>query len=265
MLKLKRAHAHLDALYAKRNAFVNSEESQPYDLTGEVESETRTETSRRVTYLWRAQIDHPPDPEWALIVGDFAHNLRSALDHLVWQLVILSGKKPSGENQFPICTTGTRYWCARKDGSPSVRDRMLRGVDERYRAIIDRMQPYRGGHESAERSPLAVLSTLSNTDKHRLLQTAFVAPLTLSPEDFDVACDAEGGMAEIKLVSDRLEKGAPFMRVVYEVPDPDAKVQMKAKIPVAIMFGEVRVRDEALGLLYEFIRDFLKDAKSVFP
>jgi hypothetical protein len=34
----------------------------------------------------------PMDPQWSLLVGDVVHNLRSALDHLAWQLVILDGR-----------------------------------------------------------------------------------------------------------------------------------------------------------------------------
>src|SRR4051812_8089914 len=37
-----------------------------------------------------------------VIVGDLVHNLRSALDHLVWQLVLLEGRTPGGHNRFPI-------------------------------------------------------------------------------------------------------------------------------------------------------------------
>jgi hypothetical protein len=44
---------------------------------------------------------------WAGILGDVVHNWRSALDHLVWQLVLLdTGEDGTPEHQFPIASTG---------------------------------------------------------------------------------------------------------------------------------------------------------------
>ena len=43
------------------------------------------------------------DVEWSLILGDLLHNLRSALDHLAWQLVVDGGGTPSQDTNFPVC------------------------------------------------------------------------------------------------------------------------------------------------------------------
>jgi hypothetical protein len=45
---------------------------------------------------------------WGVRVGEFAHDLRSALDNLVWQLVLVNGKEPGDHNQFPIYTEANK-------------------------------------------------------------------------------------------------------------------------------------------------------------
>jgi len=39
-----------------------------------------------------------PDPAWGAIIGDCAHNIRTALDHIAYQLV----RSPNKKTQFPI-------------------------------------------------------------------------------------------------------------------------------------------------------------------
>ncbi len=46
-------------------------------------------------------------PYFSVVVGDVIHNLRSALDHLAWQLVILDGGQPNDSTQFPIYESAT--------------------------------------------------------------------------------------------------------------------------------------------------------------
>ena len=54
---------------------------------------------------------------WAVILGDAVHNLRSALDHLIWQLVLLdTGKDGSNEHQFPVASSGERRILEHRQG-----------------------------------------------------------------------------------------------------------------------------------------------------
>ena len=132
------------------------------------------------TYVITGEIVRPmPDPTmWAVLLGDAVHNLRSALDHLIWQLVLVNtGKDGSTDNQFPICDTGEGYWNPGKNGSPSQRTRRLKGVSREHMAIIDTFQAYRN-YEARNQNrldPLATLRDLSNHDKHRLLHVLIMA------------------------------------------------------------------------------------------
>ena len=56
------------------------------------------------------------DLEWSIRIGEVLHQLRSALDHLAWQLVLLDGARPSRQTQFPILDRAPTDWpiyCAR--------------------------------------------------------------------------------------------------------------------------------------------------------
>lgn len=91
------------------------------------------------------------------IVGDCLNNLRSSLDHLIWQIVASNDiAQPSKENMFPICMSEGAF-------SGQIRGNRLRGVPQDAIDQIERLQPYVGQHNSL----LALLSKLCNMDKHQ--------------------------------------------------------------------------------------------------
>ena len=108
------------------------------------------------------------DPMVAVIVGDIVHNLRSALDHLAWQLVLLDGRPPNENTAFPIHLSSLN-----KNGNPRnlTIPPGIRRSD--IMDVVERMQPYdafRHGHPP-ETDRLGILQRLNNIDKHRLLLT----------------------------------------------------------------------------------------------
>ena len=115
-------------------------------------------------------IDVPAISEtWSLDVGEIAYGLRSALDHLAWQLVLLDGGTPGRSTAFPVMTTPR----SDKEGRPVYPDLVppLRRTD--IRRAIDEHQPYRLAvhgeqyEDVAPRSLLWMLNELCNIDKHR--------------------------------------------------------------------------------------------------
>jgi hypothetical protein len=89
------------------------------------------------------------------------------------QLVIDSGNVHRRGTQFPIFTNRDSYMKPGRSGTVQ-RDKMLKGVASRHRSVIDDVQPYQRGGQ-AENDPLAVLSTVSNRDKHNGIYTAVAA------------------------------------------------------------------------------------------
>ncbi len=91
-LKVKRANKHIEELHG---VLTNFRVTNPY----RVGRKTDTDTGEFIYYLIEAA---PVPHEIALIAGDVLQNLRSALDHLAWHLVVAANGNPSSKNSFPI-------------------------------------------------------------------------------------------------------------------------------------------------------------------
>jgi hypothetical protein len=141
------------------------------------------------------------DPAWGAIVGDALHNMRSALDHLALQLVILDGGNPSEYTQFPIYDSPTN-----DKGNPRFVTIQPRIQDARIRAALEKVQPYQ--YATPAETELSVISALNNYDKHRLLLTvAGVLDVDANPPSYSLA---EGVAApEIRINLAPLGDGAP--------------------------------------------------------
>jgi hypothetical protein len=96
-----------------------------------------------------------------IIAGDAVHNLRSALDHLAWQLVEAGGGNPNDRTSFPIITAdakaGQRYASAVGQGEMA---KMKPGALN----LLESIQPYKSGDDT-----LAAIHQLDIWDKHRLI------------------------------------------------------------------------------------------------
>jgi hypothetical protein len=153
-LKLQRADRHLAEF---RNVVSDYFASRPLALTQGLDAEA----SQWVVY---AKLDRELPAEVGTVVGDIAHNLRSALDGLVWQLARLQTEEP-GRTQFPIF----------RDSDAFARDgrRMIKDLADEHAAFIERLQPYH--RDDIYTDPLFILNRLSNVDKHRHIHLAETA------------------------------------------------------------------------------------------
>lgn len=104
----------------------------------------------------------------ALRAGDFIHNLRAALDHLAWQLALLSGGWPSIEVSFPICEKNNA------DARRFIK-RCTVGIPDPAVAVIESFQPYHAGN-GFRSTHLWRLNKLWNIDKHRHLTPHGIEP-----------------------------------------------------------------------------------------
>ncbi|MEX1100869.1 MAG: hypothetical protein WEF05_03005 [Actinomycetota bacterium] len=117
----------------------------------------------------RGRVFHPvPVVELGSLIGELVHDLRSALDHLVWELVLAEEAEAP---PFPIPRDSS--WlgvgfpiCFSPESWESSWKRRIWGIHpqaELFRAL----QPYVTGPNDPVREPLAVLHNLWNIDKHR--------------------------------------------------------------------------------------------------
>jgi len=105
----------------------------------------------------------PPVLEWAPLIGDFLHDLRSSLDHIAWALTDKSLPPPDPRAwdrvSFPIVEKEPDWG--------SAVGRSLWGVDQKLHARFKAQQPFATGPTAPDREPLFILNRLWNIDKHR--------------------------------------------------------------------------------------------------
>jgi hypothetical protein len=133
-------------------------------------------------YVFRLDAELPPK-RLSVETGNIVHQLRSTLDNLVWQLVLLNEEEPQGGprgNRFP------NLFSKPDIGFKEKTSNSLHGVKGTHRTAIQRLQPYErpNGIAPAE-NPLHLLSQLSNQDKHQELQL-LAARQDLRPLDWQV-------------------------------------------------------------------------------
>ncbi|HYZ92738.1 MAG TPA: hypothetical protein VFA34_10155 [Actinomycetota bacterium] len=201
-IKVERARSHM--------GFLNDEVTAWRDHQGFLASTVKVQRhGRKHVYL----ADDPPtvDPMWGAIAGDCVHNLRTALDHLAWQLA----KRPGKDTAFPIWRTPRRRWYApHKHLLPDI----CGGVGRDVRQALEVVQPY---NRRDLNHSLWTISRLDNTDKHRVLLVAtsttraFITSFSGPPEEQPTRTDHFSRKA--------LEHGQVMGWFEYDPPqaDPD--------------------------------------------
>jgi hypothetical protein len=263
--KIDRSREHLEALQDSAKRFFDEHGDSIYRLHGE-------SNSQRTKHLLRVELLRPlPTVEWGVIVGDAVHCLRTALDQLVFTLSL----DPDDNAAWPVCRT-EKEWVTK---APA----MLWGVPKPLIAAIDRSQPYHRGN-AANEHPLAILNSLSNTDKHK-----FIPVVALVPDDPEWELISTQGMeshGEVRLKAGRLlEDGAVVLEISFVPDDSGLELQMqmngrmafrvafgKSGVPAAIAgkpllpaFGEMGdAVQQAIADLHEVIREITAAGKTVF-
>lgn len=124
--------------------------------------------------------NEPPTLQWSITIGEIVHNLRSALDHLVFELSRrnqlrlysggsippngpISGSNPWRSVSFPILENGG----TNDNNWKSVTRSKLKFVKKSLLPKFRSVQPFAYGRKHPEKEPLAQLDQLWQIDKHR--------------------------------------------------------------------------------------------------
>lgn len=224
-LKFSRACGHLDALNQAVQGFNSTD-------TCALVPELNEQTGEVVV---RVKILKSPPIEWAIIIGEIAHNLRSCLDLMAWQLALSQVSIPYDKTEFPIFTDSTLY---KRNGLRSIRD-----LSTRQKAFIEGLQPYHAG-EDAQTHPLWLLHELNNTDKHRLLPISNLAVLYGPDPEGKIRIFAPNGeRLEIQFMlhpqlGEPMEDNAKlFTFKILDVVSPTKQVNVYADVTGSILFG----------------------------
>lgn len=167
-LKIERAKEHIEQFKSMLKAWNNS---RPYVIGTKID----TQAGQHVYYIEKAE---SLSPGFSAVAGDVIHNLRSALDHIAYEMCTGSGQTPPKpwEIEFPIADDAAKF--------PSLRDRKVKGARPDAIKVLDAVKPYKGGNDALWR-----LHKLDNIDKHRALLTAGSAY-----RSFDIAALARDSM-----------------------------------------------------------------------
>lgn len=233
-LKLDRAHEHLDQLEAEFRSFLRL---NPYEVIPQPNPEEGLD-------MYRLKVTRSPPARLGIIIGDAIHNLRSALNHLAWQLALLKTATPDRRTEFPIFI------------DPNAKGLKKRMADFRpeARVEIERLQPYHRLNPGVPVDFLWAIHELSNLDKHRnlaIISYGLVISMTTSA----------GKRPSLTLIG-RFEDGT-------EIPMPafpaqfQSQVNFKVEPTLAVVFKEGGPEGflpvNQIGPMYHFVRN------EVFP
>ena len=171
-------------------------------------------TSRTVWAEWVLEWDLDYT-EAALLMGDFIHNLRAALDHAVWAITPkhIQETKPT-QVAFPLQSTEKGY----KDWAKSRREWYGPTVFE----VLKSYQPF-NAVGTGELHPLHILQFLSNTDKHQLLN--IVANSQVDLGGVSIVPEPPGGVVS-SVNEGVVAKGSMLARVEFARPEHAGKTSI---------------------------------------
>lgn len=125
----------------------------------------------RLSWELRWRLSPPPD-SWGMILGDAAHNLRSAMDNLLHFIAEREGATTAqlGQVQFPVVSDPAKW----KDAK-----RRIAMLPERVQLAVEAVQPFNRPEVERPTDGLAILSSLNNADKHRIALAGDISPQTM--------------------------------------------------------------------------------------
>jgi hypothetical protein len=219
--KTQWAKQHIDYLEAHIRDFIKG---GPYELVTEDQDDTGG-----VRYSVRVHRD--PPPEWGLIIGDAIHNLRSALDHVVYtHIERATAETPGRDIGFPVFDSEEKF---NKEFG-----RKVKGASAEVVNLIQLAKPYPEGTKA-----LWQLHMLDIIDKHQLL-----IPVGASAQYNTIEWMVSPGFKPVTIESFPasskvypLKDGAILGAVVPAITPPNTHMHVRAKFLFQVAFGEGQI------------------------
>jgi len=207
-------------------------------------------------YVFKVTGLHPSDADWGYLAGDCIHNLRSALDHLVFQLAILALGRDLTDDEarscmFPIHANADSFKSAAKGRTKLLRSGEQTRIEELqpFNASDTSIWPPRPGYLPGVPAPvpslLGRLEALDVIDKHRLVHATWRAAEWFNAEQPPIALIGSTTFAGA------LEDNAEVGRWHYSLPRPElpADMDMDRYFPIGVALGEPPYMSGAVELL----------------
>jgi hypothetical protein len=255
--KLDRAQEHLDAIDAAVDRFARDERNADpvfdnLDLAKEWQ-------------ILRWQHVQPTPLVWGAMLGDYVHNVRGALDHLMWLLVLRNGGQPGNWTHFPISETEAQWRVnvVERDvgthGNPPTE-----GITDEAFALVEEFQPFRRG------AMLLPLLRISNTDKHRLLHAAQIY-MESKARDLMIVPRGYYAISRVRFAPRPImvENGAEIAKVKLRAigdPPPDLKMGVEFKMMLHLDFraeGKPVAQHRDLQPMLNLVREIIAAASDL--
>jgi hypothetical protein len=242
--KLARAREHAEAV---ANEVTTWMDSAPYEGIPQVNADyTRYSIIHNV-------ITPPALERWGLMIGDCFHNLRSALDHLVYAVAVhVTAQNPPPREKrlaFPIARDSAGFTEKRQRiDKPNL-------LGDKVWAVIESVQPYHRPHK--ELPPLLLLlEEFDNADKHRLLQWALEDQVGGQIENVRRK-SGQGLDVKHVLLNRNPKHGAEIAALIFNVPTEDVDYHFETLMQLALVHeaGPPGNDRTDIGVLMNALRD----------
>ena len=232
MLKLERAAKQRDALIAFASEWAKNNPSQTH-----VEFLPNRHGYKVVLDPFKEAL---PFDDLGLTLGEFAHNLRSALDNLAFALARLQAEPPLRPKDlaFPIFDDPTAF--------AKVGKRYLQQLPEEAARLIQMIQPFNrdlpGAEKLSEKDPLILLQRVNNSDKHRIPAVALFAPETFELSATVIFADELAAdlntPPDVTIWAGPLAPGVPLLEYRTRHPLEKAGGNIKVQAVVSVICDE---------------------------
>lgn len=235
--KLARASDHLDSLDAEIREY---REGNPYTVSQTYDPDSGYQSFKLTG------VPEIPRLRWGGILGDFAHNARSALDHVTWRL---AGDHADSSTAFPIVTDPEKW--------PERRRKTLHHIGSDAQALIEQLQPFQA--QTPFHHVLYLLNRLDIEDKHRAIPLLAVNLNEPSIEPtFPPNSEVEW---EMELLAGTIGEGAVVARFRTNPPMPELRV--KGEFAYDIAFGGSLFTGDPLLFVGETCRFIIRDVEQI--
>ena len=238
-------HGKLEGAIAKVGRAAEHYRVLKYDLNGGFDYKFRPVTPQcereGLEYRFYVGEIEPIDPSFSLIAGDAYHNLRSALDHLVFQMHVRHYRgsiTPEAEydSMFPIYDRPRFKDKMKTIPKPTKEWSNISRLSAKERAAIEWLQPYRRGYKVPPTRANSLVQQMRQTlhdvnwfdviDKHRTIHVVQDARfLYHGPRFMD-----KYGFHQWRTIEGPLESNAEVDRWTFRHPLPPEEMQMHAGV-----------------------------------
>ncbi|MBI1321447.1 MAG: hypothetical protein GC168_21195 [Candidatus Hydrogenedens sp.] len=245
--KLARANEHMDEISAMSANLVKTARDNFSFRGAAIRHQERY-------HIYVEDLGYPPPIKIGILTGEAVHQMRSALDHLVWAVIYTNTKeRPSTRCSFPLCENPKTF-------RENFYGNLLQGMPVGAIDQIEKFQPYNFVElpESAY-YPLKMLSDLDNTSKQRVIPISWYL-ITFRPiaeqEKLGIAADQVIKFDERVLVTVK----EPFLIASWPSDSPEPEGLLQYSLCCSIVTDEFRFNEgveETLEVLFRYTSNMI--------